>query len=457
MAKCGVKFRAYPTSAQATILSRWIGCARVIYNAKVSEDHAHYQHFKATGERVKSTQAYAHFKTEDRKYLKDCPSQVLRNSTVHWYAAKQRFYKKLSGNPTKKHRGDRDSVLLTSELFSFEEVSTSEDGYIERQLKIGTQKFPVGVLRFIAHRDYKLPNQIVVSIKNGDWFVSFCYEVEAITEKTQEELEHIYAQMEPHELTELTVGIDRGVVKPFAMSNGEVLDMDEKTLQRLAKKHVRLKRYQKKLAKQQLKSQARKKTKRKLGRIHQKISNIRHDFCHKTSHQLAHSSAWVFGVEALSLKNMTKTPRPKKDEQGRYIRNGRRAKAGLNRALLSKGLGKMIAFLEYKARRLGKLVVKVPAHYTSQECAKCGHIHPENRQTQSLFECISCGNRDNADNNAAKVIVKRVVQYLLSLLQAKTATRLGSSQSNAWRGDYKTGIAFAIAASSNDTGSPLPF
>ena len=292
-----------------------------------------------------------------------------------------------------------------------------------------------------------------MSIKNGDWFVSFCYEVEAITEKTQEELEHIYAQMEPHELTELTVGIDRGVVKPFAISNGEVLDMDEKTLQRLAKKHVRLKRYQKKLAKQQLKSEARKKTKRKLGRIHQKISNIRHDFCHKASHQLAHSSAWVFGVEALSLKNMTKAPKPKKDEQGRYIRNGRRAKAGLNRALLSKGLGKMIAFLEYKARRLGKLVVTVPAHYTSQECAKCGHIHPENRQTQSLFVCISCGNRDNADNNAAKVIVKRVVQYLLSLLQAKTATRLGSSQSNAWRGDYKTGMAFAIAASSNDPGS----
>ena len=150
---------------------------------------------------------------------------------------------------------------------------------------------------------------------------------------------------------------------------------------------------------------------------------------------------------------MTASPKPKKDEKGRYISNGKRAKAGLNRALLSKGLGKAITFLDYKARRLGKLVVKVPAHHTSQECALCGHIHPDNRQTQSSFVCVSCGNQDNADNNAAKVIAKRGVQYLLSLPQAKTATRLGSSQSNAWRGDHKTEIAPVISASSNDPGS----
>ena len=156
MAICGVKFRAYPTSAQAQTLSRWIGCARVIYNCKVDEDHAHYQHFKATGERVKSTQSYAQFKTEERTWLKECPSQIFRNSTVHWYTGKQRFFKKLSGNPTKKHRGDRDSVLLTNELFTFEDISNSK-GIIERELRIGTKKFPVGVLRFKAHRDYELP------------------------------------------------------------------------------------------------------------------------------------------------------------------------------------------------------------------------------------------------------------------------------------------------------------
>ena len=34
----GVKFRCYPTPEQEKILSEWIGCQRVIYNAKVAED-----------------------------------------------------------------------------------------------------------------------------------------------------------------------------------------------------------------------------------------------------------------------------------------------------------------------------------------------------------------------------------------------------------------------------------
>jgi transposase len=61
----------------------------------------------------------------------------------------------------------------------------------------------------------------------------------------------------------------------------------------------------------------------------------------------------------------------------------------------------------------GKAVFKVSAAYTSQECADCEHIQPENRQTQSLFVCQRCGHTDNADANAAKVIKKRAIKALL--------------------------------------------
>ncbi|MFI4938167.1 MAG: zinc ribbon domain-containing protein, partial [Candidatus Berkiellales bacterium] len=95
-------------------------------------------------------------------------------------------------------------------------------------------------------------------------------------------------------------------------------------------------------------------------------------------------------------------------------------------------------FLEYKAIKRGKIVIKVPAHYSSQECAECGHIHPDNRKSQSEFLCLFCGNEDNADLNAAKVIGKRGVRYLLSRPKAKTKTRLGISRSKARRGISKT-------------------
>jgi putative transposase len=76
---------------------------------------------------------------------------------------------------------------------------------------------------------------------------------------------------------------------------------------------------------------------------------------------------------------MTKKPEPKKDAFGNFVRNGTRAKAGLNRAILSSCWGLFVLFLSYKARRNGKLVIKVPPQFSSQECAQCGHIHPDNR------------------------------------------------------------------------------
>ncbi|MGZ8819424.1 MAG: zinc ribbon domain-containing protein [Mycobacterium sp.] len=32
-------------------------------------------------------------------------------------------------------------------------------------------------------------------------------------------------------------------------------------------------------------------------------------------------------------------------------------------------------------------VEQVPAAYTSQQCSVCGHIAPENRKSQAVFEC----------------------------------------------------------------------
>lgn len=436
MSMCGVKFRAYPTKEQAKTFSQWIGCARVIYNCKVAEDLKNYQRFKETGEKGLIHQAYSQFKTAERPWLKEVPSQILRNSASIWYQAKQRFFKNLAKNPRKKHRGNRDSVLLTQELFSLKK-EISQQGEISYLLTIGTKRHQVGCLRVVYHRECGIPKQIVISKKHNQWHVSFCYETGEDIPSEQSILES-YSQMTEPELNAITVGIDRGVVTPFQASNEHVFDFDEATKKRLAKKARRLKKYQKRMAHQQLGSKSRDCTKLKVGKLHKKIANIRHNFCHQTSHDLAHSDACVFAVEDLSIKNMTRAPKPKQDKEGHYLPNQRKAKAGLNRALLSKGLGKTMVFLAYKARQLGKCVIFVPGHYSSQECAQCGHIHPDNRKTQADFLCLSCGNQDNADINAAKVILKRGIRYVLTNPMLKKNTRLGTSRSHAGRGIRKT-------------------
>ena len=41
----GYRFRLYPTPHQEQVLLRWIGCQRLIYNAKVQEDR-YYRAFQ---------------------------------------------------------------------------------------------------------------------------------------------------------------------------------------------------------------------------------------------------------------------------------------------------------------------------------------------------------------------------------------------------------------------------
>lgn len=65
---------------------------------------------------------------------------------------------------------------------------------------------------------------------------------------------------------------------------------------------------------------------------------------------------------------------------------------------------KLIEMLTYKAKEYGIEVVKINPRNTSKRCSACGHIAPENRETQARFVCKNCGTVMNADYNAAKNI-----------------------------------------------------
>jgi len=68
---------------------------------------------------------------------------------------------------------------------------------------------------------------------------------------------------------------------------------------------------------------------------------------------------------------------------------------------------------EHIARKYGIAVSLVHSYYTSQQCLMCGCIDKNNRKTQEEFECIECGYKSNADLNASRNILKRVVSTVL--------------------------------------------
>lgn len=408
----GFRLRCYPTPEQAVLLLRWIGCQRWIYNAKVGEDR-YFRTFarkslQHAGMYAPVDGAYAHFITGETAWLREVPAQLLRNGAASWVTAYSRFFKKLGGRPKLKKKSGKQSVWLTSELFRFEPV---EGGY---RLLVGTKKCPIGEIRYHAHRAHAIPASIRISVEADRWYVSFSIEDETLLPDPQKTADWL-AGFEETVLSAPTVGIDRGVAIPFMCSNGTRFDFSEVQKARLAKKAVAVRRWQKKLSRRAKGGQNRRKAARRIAALRRYERDVRRDFAHQTSHRIvADPKALLIVFEALGVQRMTRRPRAKQDEQGRWIKNGARAKGGLNRAILGAAWSRTRDCCAYKAQRAGKLVVDVPAPYTSQECSRCGHIHPGNRISQSEFVCQRCGHRENADGNASTNIRNRGVALIRS-------------------------------------------
>jgi IS605 OrfB family transposase len=77
------------------------------------------------------------------------------------------------------------------------------------------------------------------------------------------------------------------------------------------------------------------------------------------------------------------------------------------RSLHSWAFHQLRAFLTYKARLAGVVLVAVDPRYTSQTCPECGCIDRKNRPSRDRFQCVSCGHAGPADTIAAGNIASR--------------------------------------------------
>lgn len=411
----GIRLKANVTDHQRLVLSQWMGCARFIWNAKCDENRYHSTYARKycpVGTYAPIDKKYSHFKDDDLSpWLSDCPSKILANSACNWFDTYQDFMKGRCGRPKRKKKTGNGSIYLTRELFRFEVCA---DGV--RRLFIGAERNNIGYLSLKLHnKAFKEPASIYIKKRHDEFWVSFCYNDnldEGALLSQKDHLQYLRCQSQEF-LQNHIIGIDRGVKRPV-QTGPMSFDFTPEQKQSMERKERNLLRYQKRMSRQEKGSKRRQKTKVKLSNTHNDIGNIRKDFCHKVSRVLVDlKDSRVFILEDLKTKQMTKRAKAKKDDSGKWLRNGAGAKSGLNKAILNASWHRFEEFLKYKANRAGKAWFKVPAWQTSQECAACGHTHPGNRKSQELFLCGNCGHTDNADHNAAEVIKKRAINLIL--------------------------------------------
>ena len=198
-------------------------------------------------------------------------------------------------------------------------------------------------------------------------------------------------------------GIDVGIVSFATTSDGEHVDnprWGRAAADRLATAQQRLQR-----AKRRSKNRERKRE--TVAARHRKIANQRKDFHHKQARALV-GRYDLLVVEDLQIANMLRRakPVPDPDKPGQYLANGARAKSGLSRSISDAGWGRFVSILRAKAEEAGRIWIEVDPRHTSDRCENCGHAAPENRVTQAAFECQRCSHRAQADEHAARNLLR---------------------------------------------------
>lgn len=196
--------------------------------------------------------------------------------------------------------------------------------------------------------------------------------------------------------TDRVVGVDAGVAATVTTSAGDQLHAPGLS----AGQEQRLRRLQRRLARQKKGSNRRQATKAAIGRLKAREGDLRKDFVEKTSTSLVRFYDLV-AVEGLDVKNMVRSARGTIEHPGTNVAQ----KRGLNRSIHAQGWSMLRRRIEDKAATCNVQVVAVEPAHTSQRCSACGHTAPENRKNQALFCCQACRHTANADVNAANNIL----------------------------------------------------
>lgn len=365
------RFRVYPTKEQILRLLAWEHALRFLWNIALEQRLIGLNRARCDRQYVTSFDQINEL-TELRAelpWLADVPRNVCAQLLVELDNAWQRCFALLSLRPKWKRKGRDKSCLCEPHPKVW-------------KLKSNTiLSFPkLGNMRIVAHRELEgKPKTCTITRQADQWFASISCEIEKQTPQTR---------------TTPVVAIDRGCVNLVADSDGKIITNPHF----LRVMGLRIARTQRIVARRKKGSHNQEKARLRVAKLHRKVSRQRAHILHQISHDYSKSHGMVV-IEKLNVRAMS-------SEGGAH-------KKGLNRSILDSGWCQLVSMLRYKLSWLGGFLVEVPAAYSSQTCSVCEVVDARSRLSQADFSCVSCGHREHADVNAAKVLKSRANRSVL--------------------------------------------
>jgi putative transposase len=362
-----------PTVKQTKYFAQACGTARFTWNWALAKWNAQYER----GEKPNATALKRQFNAIKYKqfpwmksvhrdahaqpfaYLGEAWSQHFQ-SIKQWKCG-EIVKSRIVGKPSFKKKGKcRDSFYVANDKF---------------RLNGRTIRLPViGWIRLSEKLRFKGKiNHAVVSREADRWFVSIG--IEAPTKPAPKP-------------AGAPLGVDLGLTTFADLSIGEKtksprpLKKALRTLRRLGRWHSR----------KRLKSQNRRKAAMKLARQHRRVKNVRNDFLHKFTTNLAKSHSEIY-IEDLNVRGMLKNHKLAFHVSDAAWSETRRQ-------------------FEYKTALYGStLIVRDRFYPSSHLCSVCGEKADKMSLSVRVWICANCGTVHDRDHNAAINLVQNTVGY----------------------------------------------
>ncbi len=205
------------------------------------------------------------------------------------------------------------------------------------------------------------------------------------------------------------VGVDLGLNRPAVTSTRQFLG--GRHWKEVDRRRFRLKR--------KLQSNGSKSAKRHLRKLSGKSQRFHRDCDHVLSKRMVAATPPGATLVFENLTNIRDTSKMGRGKGNKNVSNKRKLHAW--------SFAQLYSFTLYKANERGIRVERIDPRHTSQTCSQCGFQSRNNRRSQSVFHCRSCGYQLNADLNASYNIREK---YRASLAQDGTPVLSGLSSSS---------------------------
>jgi putative transposase len=392
------KYRLYADQATTERFQWILDRCRELYNAALDERKSAYRIARKSIGYYEQKRDLVEIKESICPEYQDIASHVLQDVILRVKRSYDHFFRRVKngeqpGYPRFQGRNRYDSFTYPDGAgwkLDAKERPAGKKGMVRVKLHLSK----IGTVKLHLHRDMAGTIKTLTIKREGEhWYACFSCEI-----SKPEALPVGYED----------VGIDLGVSHFAALSTGEFLDHPRS----FRKTEKKLKQLQAALSRKKRGSHRRNKAVQAIAAAHRKIRNQRRDFQHKASRTLVNRYQ-VIALEDLRVKNLTRAPAPKQNENGQYVPNGARAKAGLNKSILDAGWSTFTEMVSVKAAWAGRAVILVDPFKTSQICSQCHKEGPHKDLDERVHHCVHCGVVLDRDINAAINILQAAYKQLL--------------------------------------------